>query len=205
VCLRPTKVRALYSQIIGRGTRLWPGKDHLLVLDFLWQSEEHSLIRPAHLIAEDEEDAKALTEKLGNDGDLEEAREEVNADRARSLTDRLIANMARRGATIDPLELAVSLKEVALADYQPTMAWQAQEPTAKQLDVLSRFGIDAGSIRTKGQASLILDRLIMRRKLGLATPKQVRVLARHGYPKPETTTFEEARAVLASRFKTFNT
>ena len=38
VCLRPTKVRALYSQIIGRGTRIWPGKDHLLVLDFLWQS-----------------------------------------------------------------------------------------------------------------------------------------------------------------------
>ena len=85
VCLRPTKVRGLYSQIIGRGTRMWPGKDHLLVLDFLWQSSEHSLIRPAHLIAEDEADAKALTDKMGGDGDLEEAREAVNADRTRSL------------------------------------------------------------------------------------------------------------------------
>jgi superfamily II DNA or RNA helicase len=64
VCLRPTKVRALYSQIIGRGTRICPGKDHLLVLDFLWQTAEHSLIKPAHLIAEDEEDARALT-RLG--------------------------------------------------------------------------------------------------------------------------------------------
>jgi superfamily II DNA or RNA helicase len=204
VCLRPTKVRALYSQIIGRGTRIWPGKDHLLVLDFLWQSEEHSLIRPAHLIAEDEADAKALTEKLGNDGDLEDAREGVDSDRTRTLTDRLTANLARRGTTIDPLELAVSLKEVALADYQPTMEWQAQEPTAKQLDVLSKFGLDTDCVRTKGQASLILDRLIMRRKLGLATPKQVRVLVRHGHPQPETATFEEARNFLDSRFKTIN-
>ena len=89
VCLRPTKVRALYSQIIGRGTRIWPGKDHLLVLDFLWQSGEHSLVKPAHLIAEDDEDARALTEKIGGEGDLEEAREAVNADRTRSLAERL--------------------------------------------------------------------------------------------------------------------
>ena len=98
VCLRPTKVRALYSQIIGRGTRIWPGKDHLLVLDFLWQAGEHSLMRPANLIAEDEADAKALTDKLGGEGDLEEAREEVNADRTRSLTERLRAEPRRVAA-----------------------------------------------------------------------------------------------------------
>ena len=33
VVLRPTKVRALYSQMVGRGTRLFPGKDELLLLD----------------------------------------------------------------------------------------------------------------------------------------------------------------------------
>jgi len=27
VVLRPTKVRALYSQMVGRGTRLFPGKE----------------------------------------------------------------------------------------------------------------------------------------------------------------------------------
>ena len=51
VCLRPTKLRALYSQIVGRGTRLAAGKDHLLLLDFLWMSEEHNLVKPANLIA----------------------------------------------------------------------------------------------------------------------------------------------------------
>jgi len=202
VCLRPTKVRALYSQIIGRGTRIWPGKDHLLVLDFLWQAEEHSLMRPANLIAEDEADAKALTEKLGGEGDLEEAREKVNADRTKSLTERLRANRTRRSSVLDPLELAVSLNEAALADYAPTMQWQAGAPTAKQLDVLANFGLDTMGVLTKGHASLILDRLITRRKLGLATPKQVRVMRRHGHPRPETATFEEAKAFLDARFAT---
>lgn len=200
VCLRPTKIRALYSQIIGRGTRIWPGKDHLLVLDFLWQAEEHSLMRPANLIAEDEADAKALTEKLGREGDLEEAREEVNADRTRSLTDRLIQNRTRNGSVLDPLELAVTLNEAALAEYVPTMAWQAQAPTAKQLDVLQKFGLDTMGILSKGHASMILDRLITRRQLGLATPKQVRVMRRYGHQRPETATFEEAKAFLDARF-----
>ena len=37
VVLRPTKVRSLYVQMVGRGTRLSPetGKAELLVLDFL--------------------------------------------------------------------------------------------------------------------------------------------------------------------------
>ena len=200
VCLRPTKVRALYSQIIGRGTRMHGGKDHLLVLDFLWQAEEHSLMRPANLIAEDEADAKALTEKLGGEGDLEEAREEVNADRTRSLTERLSQNRTRRGSVLDPLELAVTLNEAALAEYVPTMAWQAQSPTSKQLDVLQKFGLDTMGVISKGHASLILDRLITRRKLGLATPKQVRMMRRYGHGRPETASFVEAKQFLNTQF-----
>jgi superfamily II DNA or RNA helicase len=200
VCLRPTKVRALYSQIIGRGTRIWPGKDHLLVLDFLWQSGEHSLVKPAHLIAEDEEDAQAITDMLGGEGDLEEAREAVNADRTRSLAERLHENRQRKGSVLDPLELAVTLNDAHLAEFTPLMQWQGDPPTAKQLDVLSRFGIDGNAILTKGHASLLLDRLITRRQLGLATPKQVRVLRRHGHPHPETATFKEAGAFLDAKF-----
>lgn len=45
VVLRPTKVRSLYCQMVGRGTRLSPetNKDHLLLLDFLWHTERHEL------------------------------------------------------------------------------------------------------------------------------------------------------------------
>ena len=61
IVLRPTKSRALYTQMIGRGTRLCEGKDHLLVLDFLWHYEKHSLCRPAHLIAKSDDVAIKMT------------------------------------------------------------------------------------------------------------------------------------------------
>jgi superfamily II DNA or RNA helicase len=200
VCLRPTKVRALYSQIIGRGTRIWPGKDHLLVLDFLWQSGEHSLVKPANLIAEDEEEAREITEKLLTEEDLEQAKEAANADRTRKLRERLAANRNRRGSVLDPLELAVTLNDSHLADFVPVMPWQSDAPTDRQLAVLVNFGIDAQSVLTKGHASFLLDRLITRRKLGLATPKQVRLLRRRGHPCPETASFEEAGKFLDACF-----
>jgi superfamily II DNA or RNA helicase len=41
---RPTQSRALYTQMVGRGTRRHPDKDHLLVLDVVGGAEQHSLI-----------------------------------------------------------------------------------------------------------------------------------------------------------------
>ena len=46
VVLRPTKVRSLYCQMIGRGTRLHSGKEYLLVLDFLWHTAAPRAVPP---------------------------------------------------------------------------------------------------------------------------------------------------------------
>jgi superfamily II DNA or RNA helicase len=70
VCLRPTKVRSLYCQIVGRGTRVYPNKDHLLLLDFLWLTNDHSLIKPAHLVAKDDKEADEVAEMLEELEDL---------------------------------------------------------------------------------------------------------------------------------------
>ena len=64
VVLRPTKIRSLYAQMVGRGTRLFPDKDHLLLLDFLWHTSRHELCHPAHLICESPEVAEKMTENL---------------------------------------------------------------------------------------------------------------------------------------------
>ena len=55
--LRATKVRALFTQMVGRGTRLSPstGKRNLLLLDFLWLTSTHDLCRPACLLSADPE------------------------------------------------------------------------------------------------------------------------------------------------------
>lgn len=84
VVLRPTKVRSLYCQMVGRGTRLFPGKDHLLLLDFLWHTERHELCHPASLICSNEEVAQKMTENLeeaaGCPIDIEDAEQKASED-----------------------------------------------------------------------------------------------------------------------------
>ncbi len=200
VCLRPTKMRGLYAQIVGRGTRIFPNKDHLLLLDFLWLSEDHSLVKPASLIAGSAEEAEQITEKLGDDGDLEEAKVAADADRARSLRERLEQNRRRQGKTFDALEFALSVNDLAIAEFEPTMRWHEDAVSAKQAGLLERFGVDPTTVTCKGQACAIIERVFLRRDLGLATPKQVRQLRRFGFQNPELATFEEAGAFLDARF-----
>ncbi len=207
VCLRPTKVRALYSQIIGRGTRVSPGKEDLLVLDFLWMTEKHSLVRPAHLVAPNEEIAQQMTAisegaaGLESEQDLLALESDAKEARERSLAEALAANSRRKGRLIDPVEFALSLHEVGLADWEPTMRWHADAPSDKQLQILARMGFDTTAVLTKGYASVLLDRVMTRRALKLATPKQVAWLRKTGHPHPETATFDEAGDWLSAQFE----
>ena len=50
---RPTRSRPLYQQMIGRGLRTFPGKDHCLVLDFVGASIDHSLITLSSLASDE--------------------------------------------------------------------------------------------------------------------------------------------------------
>ncbi len=49
VMARPTKSRGLYVQMLGRGTRKWPGKENCLVLDLSGNTERHDLQSVASL------------------------------------------------------------------------------------------------------------------------------------------------------------
>lgn len=200
VCLRPTKIRSLYSQIVGRGTRLHPGKDHLLLLDFLWLSERHSLVKPAHLIAQDEKEAAAITEQLEAGGDLVDAQAAASADRTRGLVEQLRANQKRNSRTFDAMEFALTLNDPSLAEFEPTMGWHGDPVTPKQTQLLAKFGLDPMSVLTKGHAAALLDRIFMRLDLKLATAKQVRWLRKFGHPSPELASFKEASAFLDTHF-----
>ena len=75
IVLRPTRSRGLYQQMLGRGTRLFPGKDHLLVLDFLWLTEEHDLCRPSSLTGKSDK-VKGKLDKM-----VENAEDAVNVNK----------------------------------------------------------------------------------------------------------------------------
>lgn len=209
VCLRPTKVRALYCQAVGRGTRLYPGKDHLLILDFLWHSEQHELCRPAHLVAKTAEIAGAMTAAIegaaGNpdaSADLllceEDAVSEAVRQREEALARRLKENARRQARTIDPVEFSLSLADEDLADYEPAFGWEMDLPTERQVAALTRFGIAADQVPNKGYASRLLDRIFARRRNNLASPRQVALLHRYGVPGAQALTFDEAKAAITA-------
>ena len=49
IIARPTKSRGMYVQMVGRGTRLFPGKRDLLVLDLVGSTTQHDLVTIASL------------------------------------------------------------------------------------------------------------------------------------------------------------
>lgn len=204
VVLRPTKVRSLYSQMVGRGTRLYPGKDHLLLLDFLWHTERHELVHPAHLIAGSEEVAQKMTEKIEQDGgavDLEEimetAEQDVIADREAALAEQLKEMRKRKRQLVDPLQFEMSIQAEDLSSYVPAFGWEMGPPTDKQLKALEKYGIFPDEVDSAGKAKLLLDRLNKRRENGLATPKQIRLLERFSFQHVGKWMFDDASKMIS--------
>ena len=194
--LRPTKSRGLFAQMVGRGTRLFPGKQGLLVLDPLFVSERHNIMSAASLVASDDAQQERVSQLMARGRSLKEAIEE-DAGQQRAKLARSLHEAAGRNAYEKRLaELAVELDCVDLASYEPTMRWHSDKPSEKQLEALDRAGVDCSTISCKGLASDVLEKLAERRAKGLATLKQVRYARRLGHPAPETLSFEEARAWL---------
>lgn len=205
VVLRPTKVRSLYSQMVGRGTRLCPetGKKDLLLLDFLWMTERHELCRPADLVCENREVARKMTENLASAGcpeDIEEAAQQASADvvaqREEALAKQLAEMRRRKRKLVDPLQYEMSIQAEDLTGYVPSFGWELAPPSDGQAKALEKWGILPDAIESAGKASLLLDRLAKRRDAGLTTPKQIRFLEQKGFRHVGTWSFEAARRMI---------
>jgi len=203
VVLRPTKVRSLYSQMVGRGTRLFPGKDHLLLLDFLWHTERHELCHPASLICQDEEVARKMTENIEKAGcpmDIEEAEkqaaEDVVAQREEALAKQLKEMRNRKKKLVDPLQFEMSIQAEDLSGYVPAFGWEMAPPSDSQKRELEKRGILPDQIDNAGKASLILDRLHKRQEENLSTPKQIRCLEKYGFQHVGTWNFVSAKNMI---------
>ncbi|WP_303916488.1 DEAD/DEAH box helicase [Subdoligranulum variabile] len=201
VVLRPTRVRSLYSQMVGRGTRLSPetGKQDLLLLDFLWLTDRHELCRPADLVCEDHQVAVQMTDNLAKAAapqDLEAAVEQASADvvqqREEALAKQLAEQRRKRAKLVDPLQYEMSIQAEDLSGYVPSFGWESGAPTMQQTAALEKFGILPDAVDSAGKASLLLDRLAKRRDEGLTTPKQIRCLERYGFQHVGTWTFDQA-------------
>lgn len=117
--------------MVGRGTRLFPGKEELLLLDFLWHTEKHELCHPAHLITTSDEVAQVMTKNIEEAGvlvDLEEAvevaAEDVVTQREEALAKQLHQMKRRKQKLVDPLQFEMSIQAEDLSSYVPSFVWK---------------------------------------------------------------------------------
>ena len=206
IVLRPTKVRSLYVQMVGRGLRLFDGKENCLLLDFLWNTTRHDLVHPSSMLAKTQEIADRATEILEEESGeqlemdlldvLNQAETDVVRQREAALARQLEEMRKRKHKLVDPLQYIYSIGGEDLADYEPTMPAEMAPPSKAQLEMLEKRGINPDTITCAGQASFLIDKLIKRQRAGLATPKQIRFLERKGFVHVGEWPFDSARSMI---------
>lgn len=220
---RPTKSRALYSQILGRGTRPLTGivdphetpelrraaiaasdKPEMLVLDFVGNSGKHNIIHAADVLGGDYEDevvelAKREMAKLPMlVGDaLIEAEKKLRELREAADQKRRENVKAKVSYTTQSTK---NIDEWFEVPYVREKAfYQDKHLSDRQLAVLERAGFNpAGLSYGKQKAALI--QIFKRMDKKLCSYKQAKCLERFGYKDTKNITMADASAILDAKF-----
>jgi superfamily II DNA/RNA helicase len=181
VPLRPIQSTTLYQQIIGRGLRIADGKNDCLVLDPLWLSGEIELCVPANLFPGCPDHVRALQQRIENGEDIIQANEQAKKD-VEAILERRLKEAAKKAKKapkrlIDPLSYALGIHDSNLVEWESEFPWQDEPATDEQRKALEDAGLSPDVCQ--GFAIALLDRLAKRRALGLATPRQLAILAGH--------------------------
>lgn len=202
VVLRATKVRALFVQMVGRGTRLAPNKKNLLLLDFLWLTASHDLCRPACLLSDNPEVCETITKKQESKGcaelelspeTLEDAQSETVRKREDALAKRLAAQSRKKGKLFDALQFAELTGVTNLSDA-PTAIQEDDRPTMEMVDRLERLGFACPGSQTA--AEQLLTAYQQRVDSGLSSHKQIRLLTSRGFRNVSQWPFAAAKKMI---------
>lgn len=203
--IRPTRSRALITQMIGRGLRTAPGKTDCLVLDFVPErAGKFRLASPADALAGSEvsdgiaEIVQRLSIEHGGDlGELMqraeaeqlalELEEQKRAERDREETARLVREVGVIYA-VTSLDTARLLAAVGRA------ASRGRPATVGQIAALEKLGIDVPEGLTFRDAETLFGIVGRRRSAGLCSIKQARRL--RGYGLRDDVSFADAREAL---------
>lgn len=191
VLMRPTKSRSLQAQMVGRGTRLYPGKEKCLVIGFSWKTFRHQLVHPVELVDTYASDSEVgdIAKDLVNSGEepdllrAVEKAEELKKERVK-LRIKLHQGETRykRVVRFDPLAVADVLGMTVRNRGERPVGIPA---TGKQVETLEKFGIQGADKMSKAEASKYLDKIFGRLKEGLATVKQVSWMIARGVDPDE--------------------
>lgn len=211
VMARPTKSRALYAQMIGRGTRPRPGivddldlfgtpagrrqailvssKPHVEIVDFVGNSGKHRLISTADVLGGNYSDAAVdrARAKVTQDGQcsmleaLDEAEQELRAERERAKQ----AEAARRAKLVASANYRTTVVDpfdvLGLTPWRERGWDKGRQPSQKMIDLLERQGVDTRRL-TFTEAKQLIGEITRRWDSDQCSYKQARLLAQRGLP-----------------------
>lgn len=221
---RPTLSTGLYTQLVGRGTRVLPGliecyegrelaserraviaasaKPELLVLDFVGNSTRHALARTEDVLGgklepDVVERAKKIVDnegKMSIDVAFARAQQELAAERA--------AFVRAKNARIEAEQIDMFERQRARdAEQEAAPRFGFVPCSPAQRAALKKFAVTDAEIDkySKRQASAVMDRMIAdshrRRSNGLCTRAQEKLLTSHGC-ELDAIRFEHAGAAI---------
>ncbi len=172
---RPVLSRAFYAQMVGRGTRIAPGKEDLLVLDFVPANCRHSLVQAVDIFGRDKEEvverARLIAAQASEEGEalsleraLELARQEQEAQEA-----DVVYQLLRR----DPYAaVGIDLEHIAKRPRH------GGRPSPAQLQAIQKAGLPSKLIEdySSSQVEDLREYLLDRKAVGLCSPKQAKQL-----------------------------
>ena len=204
---RPTKSRALYTQMVGRGTRpivppsqetaeerrqaIAEGiKPFVTVLDYVGNSGRHKLVTTLDILGGDYppellEKVKAKTQKEQPDGKGFDLKEQVEQVKTEEELLKKEAEERRAKVKADRVEYTrQNLDPFDIFDLKPSRGrYRGDDPrmtlTDRQLGLLDKNGVDISNLCTSDCKRLIAE-ICDRRAKGLCTLKQAKFLKRNG-------------------------
>jgi superfamily II DNA or RNA helicase len=216
---RPTKSRALYAQMAGRGTRpLFPAIDGIEsadarraaiaasakanceIIDFVGNSGRHALVSAADILGGKFSDAavqrvkkELATQGVELTGDVLEklkAAEKKIADEAEEIKRRRAHVIGKAAYTTSSTN---PFDVLGLTPAKPQRIERYKTVTEKQKALLEKNGIEAADMPF-AQVSQLIGEIIQRGRNNQCTFKQARVLKKYGYDP--NCSFAEARVIM---------
>ena len=194
---RPVLSRPFYAQMVGRGTRLAPGKRDLLVLDFVPANCRHSLVQAVDLVAGDDDElaelARAAAAKRSSQGGsiaLDEALELARQEREARATD-VTYQLRRRNPFA---AVGIDFERFARKSRRTMSTGDTRLATPEQLAYFKRAGLPIERVAglAAEQAHELREELLDRKAVGLCTPRQAFELSAHGVDAVDMD-YEEAK------------
>lgn len=203
--LRPTQSKGLFTQMLGRGTRICNGKENILYVDFLWKTDKE-IMTPCNLFAETDVLAKSMRDFL-----VMNANKSYEMITLAQYIDLVMGGLQKmEGARMEwvvNLEkktlrtmsmFAYLINDRRLLEYEPIYYWEEQQSTQKQIEFIEgKCGISCKGIK-KGLASKIIDVIVKRIKDKKCTVKQMFFLAKNGiFDKAPEISMEDAVKIMS--------